>query len=539
MSKTKSKKKSKKEKKKSKKTSWDMYDKTTKMKKKISSRRRRKAALCKKYLERTMLEANYYLYKRKKRIVTAKRQITKNKVENKQAKVILKEVFFNETEFLRNQRSRIIVEDFVNLAKIGEGSFGEVFLVKKNTSRSFKQQTRIKEIEKETEKEQKVQKKKNKNKNKNKEKKKKKSSKSKNKKKSQESQGSEPSDLSETSEQSDQITNTLGEIYALKRVEKKKLKTRKQVQNIWTEREVLAIHNSPWLVKLYESFQDDKYLYFVMDYHSGGDLKCLLNQINSLNEDSTRFYLAEMILTVDDLHKQGFIHRDLKPENFLISSKGHLKLTDFGLSKNIFPDQKNWKATIDRMTKEELNKKKHFTLVGTPNYMSPEILSRKGYDNSVDFWSLGCILYELLAGFPPFSGDEIEETLRNIIFHTKTLTAPTTNDGQNVIGEEAWDLITVLLDVPIKDEESVFIKKLKKHKFFEGIDWVNLRTSTPPFVPELDNEKDISYFDTTYFDDFDGQLKTVITNFGTPKSFSKKDINNKFVGFTFKRYEDK
>ncbi|KAJ3424473.1 cell cycle protein kinase dbf2-related [Anaeramoeba flamelloides] len=536
MSKTKTKKKTKKEKKKSKKTSWGMYDKTTKIKKKISSRRRRKAALCKKYLERTELETNYYLYKRKKRVEKTKKQISTNKVVKKQAKVILQEVFFNETEYLRNQRSRIIIEDFVNLAKIGEGSFGEVFLVKKNTNRSFKQFLKSKtELTEGKEKKKEI----DKEKEQDKKKKKKKSKKSKNKKNSQESQGSEQSDLSEPSEQSDQITNTLGEIYALKRVEKKKLKTRKQVQNIWTEREVLAIHNSPWLVKLYESFQDDKYLYFVMDYHSGGDLKCLLNQINSLNEDSTRFYMAEMILTVDDLHKQGFIHRDLKPENFLISSNGHLKLTDFGLSKNIFPDQKNWKATIERMTKEELNKKRHFTLVGTPNYMSPEILSRKGYDNSVDFWSLGCILYELLAGFPPFSGDEIEETLRNIIFHTKTLTAPTTNDGQNVIGDEAWDLITVLLDVPIKDEESMFIRKLKKHKFFEGIDWVNLRTSTPPFVPELDNEMDISYFDTSYFDDFDGQLKTVITNFGTPKSFSKKDINNKFVGFTFKRYEDK
>ncbi|KAJ3431829.1 cell cycle protein kinase dbf2-related [Anaeramoeba flamelloides] len=521
---SKTKKKSKKEKKKSKKTSWDMYDKTTKTKKKISSRRRRKAELCKKYLERTELETNYYLYKRKKRIDSAKKQISTNEVENNQAKLILQEVYFNETEFLRNQRSRIIVEDFMTLAKIGEGSFGEVFLVQKKSNRSFKQFIKSKTDENE-----------NGNENENEQKQKNENEKEKEKEKKKES---EQSENSETTEKSNKIINTMGEIYALKRVEKKRLKTKKQVQNIWTEREVLAIHNSPWLVKLYESFQDDKYLYFVMDYHSGGDLKCLLNQIGSLNEDATKYYLAEMILTVEDLHHQGFIHRDLKPENFLISSDGHLKLTDFGLSKNIFPDKKNWKATIERMTEEELTKRKHFTLVGTPNYMSPEILSRKGYDNSVDFWSLGCILYELLAGFPPFSGDEIEETLRNIIFHTKTLTAPTTTNGQNVIGDAAWNLITILLDVPIKDDEHVFLKKLKKHEFFEGIDWENLRTSTPPFVPELENEMDISYFDTSYFENFDGQLKTVLTNFKNPKSFSKKDINNKFVGFTFKRYDN-
>ncbi|KAJ6244804.1 cell cycle protein kinase dbf2-related [Anaeramoeba flamelloides] len=231
------------------------------------------------------------------------------------------------------------------------------------------------------------------------------------------------------------------------------------------------------------------------------------------------------------------MNSDLKPENFLISSDGHLKLTDFGLSKNIFPDQKNWKDTLKKLSREEFNKKKHFTLVGTPNYMSPEILSKKGYDNSVDFWSLGCILYELLSGIPPFSGEEIEETLRNIIFYTKTLVPPTTEEDEEIIEEDAWDLITTLLDVPLKEEPDVFLQNLKLHPFFEDIDFENIRESTPPFIPQLENEMDISYFDTTYFEDFDGELKTVITNFKTPKSFSKKEINNKFVGFTFRRFD--
>ncbi|KAJ3435153.1 cell cycle protein kinase dbf2-related [Anaeramoeba flamelloides] len=508
--------------KKVKKTFWNRYDQSEERIKEVPKTISEKADMCKRYLDRIDLELNYYLYQRSKRVRKTKLELQNNEVEEERSKVILKEVLNNETEFLRTRRTRIIVEDFITLAKIGQGSYGEVFLVKEKKYGSLTKTKLAQE-------------------------------KKKNKKyvDSEESEtdsdetdsdetDSDETDSSETDSSSsddEETKKSTGQVLALKRVLKSSIKTESQLKNIWTEREVLATLDSPWLVKLFASFQDEQYLYYVMDYHSGGDLKCLLREVGSLNEEATCFYLAEMILTVEDLHKQGFIHRDLKPENFLISSDGHLKLTDFGLSKNIFPDQKNWKDTLKKLSREEFNKKKHFTLVGTPNYMSPEILSKKGYDNSVDFWSLGCILYELLSGIPPFSGEEIEETLRNIIFYTKTLVPPTTEEDEEIIEEDAWDLITTLLDVPLKEEPDVFLQNLKLHPFFEDIDFENIRESTPPFIPQLENEMDISYFDTTYFEDFDGELKTVITNFKTPKSFSKKEINNKFVGFTFRRFD--
>ncbi|KAJ6248872.1 cell cycle protein kinase dbf2-related [Anaeramoeba flamelloides] len=485
---------------------WDQYSLNKKKVYEISSEVKEKSALCKSYLGKYSLEFGYYLHQRKKRIHFAKKQLQERKLGKKQRKFVMKEVYFNESMFLRNRRTRIIVEDFITLAKIGQGSYGEVFLVKpkpsftqskclpKKLDLNFeKKKLHFKENEKEKENE--------------------------NEKEKEKFEEKNPS------------------VLALKRVRKSSVNTQSKMKNIWTEREVLATHNSQWLVKLLATFQDDEYLYFVMDYHSGGDLKCLISEVGAVNQDAAKFYLAEMFLSVEDLHKQGFIHRDIKPENFLISSDGHLKLTDFGLSKNIFMDQKNWKSTIERMTREEMNKPKHYTLVGTPNYMSPEILSRQGYDNSVDFWALGCILYELLAGTPPFLGEGVKETLKNIIFYTKTLTTPTTSLNEKIIPEVAWDLITKLLQVPITDEPEIFLQKMKKHKFFDEIDFDQIREITPPFVPELENEMDISYFDTSYFENFDGQLTTVINHVGSPKLFSKKDINNNFVGFTFRRFE--
>ncbi|KAJ3450266.1 cell cycle protein kinase dbf2-related [Anaeramoeba flamelloides] len=508
---------------KKKRTLWNVYD-STEEPTNIPPLIKEKGITCKHYLERSELEFNYYLYRRRKRVQQTRKLLVKHKFNEKKTKMIISEVFNNETEFLRRQRTKILVEDYITLAKIGQGTFGEVFLVKKKPKNKSKSRKRENENEEEDDEDE--------DDDDEEDEEEEKDSGNEENEKGNENENEKENEINGKNKKEKPKT------YALKRVKKSRVKSLSQMKNIWTEREVLAIHNSPWLVKLYESFQDDEYLYFVMDYHSGGDLKCLLQEVGALTEDATRFYMAEMLLTVEDLHNQGFIHRDLKPENFLISSNGHLKLTDFGLSKNIYPDKKNWKETIERISQEEMNNRKHFTFVGTPNYMSPEILSRKGYDKSVDFWSLGCILYELLAGIPPFSGNEIEETLRNIMFYTKTLTPPVSIDDEEIIEKETWDLITTLLDVPLKEDPKVFLQNLKKHPFFDGIDWGNLRNSTPPFVPMLENEMDISYFNTSYFGSFDGELTTVIKNFSKPNSFSKRNVNNKFVGFTFRRYDD-
>ncbi|KAJ3445445.1 cell cycle protein kinase dbf2-related [Anaeramoeba flamelloides] len=466
-------------KKKIKKTKWNKYDKKKNVPTKIKPIDFQKSNICKKYLTQTQLERFHYLHQRKKRLKLVKSELKKQKIEEESSLEITKHVHFNETTYLRIKRSKIQVEFFIILGLIGKGNYGSVFLIKEKKKNKLMNNLKIKSNKKE-----------------------------------------------------DNAAN----LYALKRVEKSNINSVNQIQNIWTEREILATHNSDWLVRLYSCFQDDEYLNFVMDYHPGGDLKSLLSEIGSVNEETAKFYLAEMICALEDLHSLGFIHRDLKPANFLIGVDGHLKLTDFGLSKSYFSENQSWKKTLKRVNDEKLFTRR-YSIVGTPNYMSPEILSRKGYDNSVDFWSLGCILFEMLSGKPPFQASTIEETLSNILHYQVQLTQPLLQNGEKIIGEEAWDLIIKLLAIPIKEKPSVFIEKIKKHSFFNEIDFTGLKNSTPPFIPQLENEMDLSYFSNSYFKNFDKQVKTVIKNIKSPKNFSKKDVVNNFVGFTFTRID--
>lgn len=185
-----------------------------------------------------------------------------------------------------------------------------------------------------------------------------------------------------------------------------------------TERDVLTQTDSPWLVKLLYAFQDMESVYLAMEYVPGGDFRTLMNASGVLREEHARFYFGEMCLAVFALHKLGYIHRDLKPENFLLDQSGHVKLTDFGLSRgalsreivdllkkklemiktqNLCVQNTNQRFnTYQTMRKET----RAFSLVGSPDYMAPEVLTRsdEGYDHAVDYWSLGCILFEGLCG---------------------------------------------------------------------------------------------------------------------------------------------
>ena len=194
---------------------------------------------------------------------------------------------------------------------------------------------------------------------------------------------------------------TTGNIVAIKKMKKSEMQNKNQLIHLITEKEILT-NNNPWIVKLKYSFQDDYYLYLVMDYLPGGDLMNLLMKKNILTEDEARFYTAELILAVDSIHKLNCIHRDIKPDNILIDKRGHIQLSDFGLCKiseeKFFPItlKKNNNSNNDKNEENENNFiKTHynkndkliaFSTVGTPDYIAPEVFEQNGYGNEVDWW---------------------------------------------------------------------------------------------------------------------------------------------------------
>ncbi|KAG0230396.1 hypothetical protein BGX31_005855 [Mortierella sp. GBA43] len=346
------------------------------------------------------------------------------------------------------------------------------------------------------------------------------------------------------------------ELCALKRMSKRHLHLQDEVEHILTERDVLTATRSEWHVKLLYSFQDVEYVYLAMEFVQGGDMRTMLTARGVLREQEAKVYFAEMVLAIDALHQQGYIHRDLKPENFLIDPTGHLKLTDFGLSKGQLAESRieAMKATLSevrsrmeptfpvlrrgggggssilihhsgggglegallkskrlggaggsfanlngilhrspshlagngscsnlnnlpgtgtgtgggggggtpqqarqhgfqtRQPKEYRNEgiRRAFSIVGSADYMAPEILANKGYDFGVDYWSLGCILFEFLCGYSPFQAEDTRQTCVNVWHWRKVLQRPVYDTIENLefnLSNEAWDLITRYDDV--------------------------------------------------------------------------------------------
>ncbi|GAA5938756.1 uncharacterized protein JCM15063_004860 [Sporobolomyces koalae] len=306
------------------------------------------------------------------------------------------------------------------------------------------------------------------------------------------------------------------QVVALKKMKKKTLAKMDEIRHVLTERDILASTSSPWLVRLLYAFQDPLHVYLAMDFIAGGDFRTLLNNSGVLKEEHARFYISEMFCSVNELHKLGYIHRDLKPENFLIDPSGHIKLTDFGLAAGALNPGKIehlkhkldevadsplvFRSTIEmKSIYKTLRLAEHRTadsVVGSPDYMAIETLRGFEYSYSVDYWSLGCILFEFLAGFPPFSGATPEETWTNLKNWSRSLRRPHYDRPEDRIfnlSDQGWYAITSL--ITSRDKRISTLDGIKHHPFFQGVDWDHLRDRKAPFVPALDSEIDAGYFD--------------------------------------------
>ncbi|KZF20853.1 serine/threonine-protein kinase DBF20 [Xylona heveae TC161] len=351
------------------------------------------------------------------------------------------------------------------------------------------------------------------------------------------------------------------EVCALKVMSKKLLFKLDEIRHVLTERDILTAAKSDWLVKLLYAFQDEKSIYLAMEYVPGGDFRTLLNNTGVLHNRHARFYTAEMFSCVDALHQLGYIHRDLKPENFLIDSTGHVKLTDFGLSAGMLSPVKiesmrikleevgNLSAPFGRPMEErsaaerregyrslrerDVNYAK--SIVGSPDYMAPEVLKGEEYDFTVDYWSLGCMLFEALAGYPPFAGATVDETWQNLKHWRKVLRKPEYEDPTYFLSPRTWDLITRL--VASKTSRFRGIQEIHSHAYFSEVDWNRLRAQRAPFVPELDSETDAGYFDDFSSEADMAKYKEVHDKQAAIESLADRDEKmNKglFVGFTFR-----
>lgn len=373
-----------------------------------------------------------------------------------------------------------------------------------------------------------------------------------------------------------------GLYFAMKVMRKADMLKKGQEGHVRAERDLMtaASESAVWIVKLIYSFQDADHLYLVMEYMSGGDLLNLLIEKDIFEEDFAKFYVAEMVLCIEEAHKLGYIHRDIKPDNFLFNKEGHIKLSDFGLATDFHwahdtayyesqrrallrktgidientdtlkPRKKpaNTKAALawnlddedysqsssrppanqSILTWRDRNRKKMaFSVVGTNNYMAPEVLRGTGYDRGCDWWSLGVIMFEMLYGYPPFISKSRHTTRLKIINWRQTLRFPSkpkvSREVQDLIEKlicekefrlgrsppvahnstKRWSTVSPhlmqqqqqMLNHTMNSQGLGDASEIKNHPWFQGIDWANLRNQSPPFKPALKDPADTRYFD--------------------------------------------
>ncbi|KAJ1963643.1 hypothetical protein IWQ62_003154 [Dispira parvispora] len=309
------------------------------------------------------------------------------------------------------------------------------------------------------------------------------------------------------------------QVYAMKVLEKKHLLRQRDQSFFMEERDVLIQGNGcEFFPSIHAAFQDERHLYLVMEYVPGGDLFSLLDRSQNavLSEADARFYIAEIILAINHLHKMGYAHRDIKPQNILIDAKGHIRLADFG--------------SCIRLNKQGMITSQ--VPVGTCDYISPEVLKARegnfGYTQACDWWSLGIVIYEMLYGDPPFYSESIPETYAKIMTYQISLEF---DDEINAVSVHAKDLIQRLLCEQDQRLGRDGVADIMAHPFFEGLDWATMRQVTPPFLPDIKAPDDTSYFSPNDEDSDDNTLGFHTLSRNTFREFRGEQLP--FIGYTY------
>ncbi|KAJ5374886.1 hypothetical protein N7517_006892 [Penicillium concentricum] len=359
---------------------------------------------------------------------------------------------------------------------------------------------------------------------------------------------------------------TDGKIYALKSLIKTEMFKKDQLAHVRAERDILAdSKDNPWLVKLHASFQDAAYLYLLMEFLPGGDLMTMLIKYEIFSEDITRFYMAEVVMAIEAVHKLGFLHRDIKPDNILLDRGGHVKLTDFGLSTGGKKTHDNayYQNLLKNSTSKDRNRNSGYfndainltvsnrgqintwrksrramaySTVGTPDYIAPEIFNGQGYTYLCDWWSVGAIMFECLVGWPPFCAEDTNDTYRKIVNWRECLYFP----DELVLGRDSEALIRSFLCDPdhrIGSEGGQHggATQIKNHPFFRGVVWDQLRGIRAPFEPRLSSNIDVSYFPIDEIPQEDTSAIHRAQARAMPDS-QEAEMSLPFIGYTYKAF---
>ncbi|XP_018300522.1 cGMP-dependent protein kinase for isoform X2 [Mycetomoellerius zeteki] len=273
-----------------------------------------------------------------------------------------------------------------------------------------------------------------------------------------------------------QIVGDSTRSFALKQMKKAQIVETRQQQHIMSEKRIMSEADCDFVVKLFKTFKDRKYLYMLMEACLGGELWTVLRDKGYFDDGTTRFYTACVVEAFDYLHSRNIIYRDLKPENLLLDNQGYVKLVDFGFAKRLDNGRKTW------------------TFCGTPEYVAPEVILNKGHDISADYWSLGVLMFELLTGTPPFTGADPMKTYNIILKGIDAIEFPRS------ITRNAMALIKKLCrDNPAErlGYQRGGISEIQKHKWFDGFNWEGLKTRTlePPILPRVQGATDTTNFD--------------------------------------------